>query len=187
MKPLHEYRTLLLDSSWQPLKIIPAQKGLILDMKGRVIVVEFHDRIIRSQHDEWILPSVIALKQYVRAARPIEVAFSRQNVFIRDDRTCAYCGKRFAKKHLTIDHVMPKSRGGPDTWLNIVSACRSCNHTKRDRTPEEAKMPLQFFPFKPDRQTLIKYEENDMPEEWYAFLGGGRQKPSGEGVEEKAG
>lgn len=172
MKPLTEYRTLLLDARWQPIKIIPATKGLILDMKGRVIVVESHDRVVRSQREAWVLPSIIALKQFIRYARPIEVTFTRRNVFIRDDRTCAYCSKRFHPKRLTIDHVFPKSRGGRDEWSNVVTACGPCNHKKRDRTPEEAEMPLQFFPYKPDRNTLIKYERRDMPEEWYDYLGG---------------
>lgn len=171
MKPLTDYWTLLLDSSWQPIKIIPATKGLILDMKGRVIVAESHDRVIRSQHEEWVLPSVVALKQYIRYARPIQVTYTRRNVFIRDDRTCAYCSKRFHPKHLTIDHVIPRSKGGKDEWLNVVTACEPCNHKKRDRTPQEAGMPLQFMPFRPDRNTLIKYERRIMPRSWMKHLG----------------
>ena len=78
-------------------------------------------------------------------------AFSRAKLFRRDRFSCAYCGQRLAEADLSCDHVVPQSRGGRWTWMNLVSACRACNGRKADRTPEEARMPLRFLPYVPSR------------------------------------
>src|SRR6185437_9810753 len=89
-------------------------------------------------------PSVIRLISYVKRPRP-HVRYTRHNLFTRDSHQCQYCGKR--PRFLTIDHVLPLSRGGKDGWLNAVAACVTCNHKKAARTPEEAKMPLRRLPY----------------------------------------
>lgn len=81
----------------------------------------------------------------------IEPTFSRTKLIARDRHTCAYCGEVFKEKDLTVEHILPQSRGGKDGWMNCVAACRGCNSDKRDRLPEEAGMPLLFLPYRPSR------------------------------------
>jgi 5-methylcytosine-specific restriction endonuclease McrA len=94
------------------------------------------------------LPEVIVLTAFNRFVKR-EVRLSRKNIFERDQSTCQYCGKRYSKSDFTIDHVMPRSRGGRDTWENLVLACVKCNVKKGNRTPMEAHMPLLREPGKP--------------------------------------
>ena len=94
------------------------------------------------------VPEVIILKAFNGYLR-YEVRFSRRNIFERDKNACQYCGKRIPKADLTLDHVVPRSRGGVDSWDNLVLACMPCNIRKANRTPEEAKMPLIRRPVKP--------------------------------------
>jgi 5-methylcytosine-specific restriction endonuclease McrA len=113
--------------SWQD-----ALKAVFLD---RVNIVSEYDRVVRSPTTEIKLPSVIALKTYVKPSRT--PAFTRFNVFLRDRFTCQYCG---AGKDLTFDHVIPRSRGGQTTWTNVVAACSPCNLMKGGMMPYQAKM-----------------------------------------------
>lgn len=126
----------------------------------------------RSEYEDWIravnfeiqAPRVIRLLTYERVPRN-SVKFNRRNIFLRDGHRCQYCGKRFSTPRLSLDHVLPKSRGGADTWENIVCACLKCNVDKGGRTPAEAGMKLLQKPMKPKRSpllsrqlTLTKYE-----------------------------
>jgi 5-methylcytosine-specific restriction endonuclease McrA len=79
----------------------------------------------------------------------LELPFTRENIYARDEFTCQYCGKQFHSNELSLDHVYPKSRGGEDSWENLVTCCRKCNQKKADRTPEEARMPILCEPRKP--------------------------------------
>jgi len=124
---------------------------------------EFEDWV-RSVNFEIQVPRVIRLLTYDRLPRNT-VKFNRRNIFLRDGHRCQYCGKRYSTPRLSLDHVLPKSRGGPDTWENIVCACLKCNVDKGGRTPSEAGMKLLQKPIKPQRSpllnrqlTLIKYE-----------------------------
>ncbi|MDE0529477.1 MAG: HNH endonuclease [Truepera sp.] len=109
--------------------------------------VENAETVLRSPTRIFIVPSVIRLKRYVR--RPIRqrVAFNRKNVLRRDSHTCQYCGAR--SNDLTLDHIIPRSRGGATAWTNVVACCQRCNARKRDRTPEEANMALRWRPAAP--------------------------------------
>ena len=92
-----------------------------------------------------------------------ELPFCRENIFIRDDFTCQYCGRKFGYDELTLDHVYPKSRSGPDIWENIVACCKECNQKKADRTPKEARMRLLRRPYRPKdylKFELLKYPES---------------------------
>jgi 5-methylcytosine-specific restriction endonuclease McrA len=102
--------------------------------------------VFRSPSREVRVPSVILLKRLVKRPRP-RVRLTRREVFVRDQFTCQYCG--LATKDLTVDHVIPRHRGGPHVWHNVVSACHSCNHRKGGRSVEEAQMPLKREPFEP--------------------------------------
>lgn len=109
--------------------------------------IEDSDKILRSPSQIYAVPSVIRLKKYVRRPPHQKVAFNRKNVFRRDDNTCQYCSLK--SNDLTLDHVIPRSRGGGTSWENVVACCQQCNAKKRDRTPEEANMLLKRKPVAP--------------------------------------
>ncbi len=135
----------------------------------------------RAPHDDWICsinfelqaPRVIRLLEYDRVPRQT-VRFNRRNVFARDGNRCMYCGRRFPISQLSLDHVFPKSRGGPNSWENVVSSCVDCNVRKGGRTPQEARMKLMTKPVKPKRSPLLSLKlSNPKYESWRAFVGGG--------------
>lgn len=145
-----EGRALLLNASFQPLQVIPWQKALQLFFSGKVEVVESSDQTIRSVSISIRMPIVIRLLKYIpQKQRKNVVRFTRNNVFLRDNYTCQYCGKKPPHSHLTMDHVKPVVHGGPKTWENIVTACRPCNVKKGGRTPDEANMKLRKVPRQP--------------------------------------
>ena len=117
---------------------------------------------LRDPHEDWIqavnfeieVPRVIRLLKYDRVPRNT-VKFNRKNVFLRDEHRCQYCARRFAVQRLSLDHVMPRSKGGPDTWENVVCACLTCNVRKGGRTPLEANMRLLSEPVRPKRNPLV--------------------------------
>jgi 5-methylcytosine-specific restriction endonuclease McrA len=114
------------------------------------------------------MPSVIRLNRYVNA--PYKgVNLTRQNIFKRDNFECQYCGK---KRELTIDHVIPRSKGGKDTWLNLVTACKKCNAKKGEQSPEGAGMPLVIKPTKPSYAIFLRDHVSDKSGEWDLFLNG---------------
>ena len=123
--------------------------------------------LVRSVNHTMPYPSVIRLITYIRIPyRKIEL--SRRNIIYRDNFKCQYCGTR--TKDLTIDHVIPKSRGGDDSWDNLVSACKPCNNKKGNRTPDEAGMKLLSKPYRPNYIIFIQRFMNGMNEDWKPFL-----------------
>ena len=121
---------------------------------------------IRSVAKSFPMPSVIRLNRYVHA--PYKgVTLTRQNVFKRDSFQCQFCG---TKKDLTLDHVVPSSRGGAHSWTNLVTACKRCNAKKGDFTPEEANMPLRTKPYKPSYALFLRDISGMKQEEWDEFL-----------------
>lgn len=138
--------------SYFPLSIWPWQETVKAAVLERVNIVAVYDRVVRSPSIEMQLPSVIALKQYIKpAARP---AFTRFNVFLRDSFSCQYCSDGFPVQELTFEHVMPRSRGGRTTWENVVTACGDCNLLKGNRTPREAGMHLRRKAHRPNNWEL---------------------------------
>lgn len=137
-----------------PLSVWPWETAIQAVVSDRVDVVHEHDRVVRSPSIELRLPSVVALRQYVPVKR--RPAFTRYNVLIRDRYACGYCGHKYQSHELTFDHVIPRSRGGRTYWTNIVIACLGCNGKKGNRTPEEAKMPLQWRPWEPTPEELAR-------------------------------
>ncbi len=173
------YRSLLLNSSYEPMKIVSWQKAIVLWFQGKVEVVEFHNIFARSVRHSYQIPSVMRLKTYVRPRSYGAVRFCRENVYIRDNFTCQYCGDQFSAKHLTLDHVVPASKRGPKCWTNVVAACRECNQKKANRTPEGAKMPLLKPPMMPawlpsvELQYQYSVESNSkvsLPTTWLQYL-----------------
>lgn len=129
---------LVLNASYEPVSICAARRALTLLVKGAAAMEESHDQLVWR---DMRMPSVIRLSQYRRVPQRRNIV-SRRNIFSRDLNTCQYCVKPFPTTKLTLDHVYPRSRGGKDTWENLVTACHACNRAKADRTPEEAGMEL---------------------------------------------
>ena len=140
-------QTLLLNATYEPLKVVHWQKAVTLWCQGKVEVISSYDREVRSPSFSFKLPSVIRLLRYIKIKRNIDyVPFSRANIYARDDHSCQYCGDVFPTSDLTFDHVVPVAQGGRKDWENIVTCCVSCNRRKGGRTPAEAGMHLIRVP-----------------------------------------
>ncbi len=125
---------------------------------------------IKSVNFEIQVPRVIRLLMYDRVPKQ-SVRFNRRNVFARDGNRCQYCGKRFSTSELSLDHVVPRSRGGETSWINIVCSCVKCNVKKGGRTPQEAHMALVKAPVKPKRSPLLSLKlGNPKYQSWKTFL-----------------
>lgn len=143
-------RTLLLNATFEPLKIISWQRAITLLTQGKVEVIDSYDRDIRGVSLTFRLPSILRLLKLVKIRRSSrEVRFSRANIYQRDKYVCQYCGVKYPAEDLTFDHIIPQVQGGTATWENIVTACLSCNNRKGGRTPREANMRLIRPPLKP--------------------------------------
>ena len=140
-------RVLILNASFEPLHVCSVKRAIQLLMTEVAVRVEDADAVLRTPSRAVAVPSVVRLVRYVRRPHRQKVAFNRRNLFRRDDHRCQYCGRRGSD--LTLDHVQPRSRGGPTSWENVVACCRSCNARKRDRTPDEAGMALARPPKAP--------------------------------------
>lgn len=126
----------------------------ISQLKAELEERDISDDWIRSVHCEIQVPRVIRLLSYDRVPRNT-IKFNRRNIFLRDEHRCQYCEQRFPRHQLSLDHVIPRSRGGIDSWENVVCACLACNVRKGGRTPQEAGMKLLRAPVKPKRSPLI--------------------------------
>lgn len=140
-------RVLILNASYEPLHVCSVKRAVNLLLQEVVERVEDSSAVLRTPSTLFPVPSVVRLRRYVRRPHRQRVAFNRRNVFRRDDQRCQYCGRH--AHDLTLDHVVPRSRGGPTNWENVVACCRACNARKRDRTPEEARMRLLRTPRTP--------------------------------------
>ncbi len=177
LQSLERCPALILNADYRPLSYFPLstwswQDAVKAIFRGSVTVISEYDRIVRSPSFELKLPSVLALKEYAPAAR--SPAFTRFNVFLRDQWTCQYCVTSFKTNDLTFDHVIPRSRGGRTSWENIVAACRCCNTRKSNKMPHEVKM----YPIREPRQPAIhelqehgrKFPPHFLHESWGDFL-----------------
>jgi len=166
-------QTLLLNASYEPLKIVDWQKAITLLCQGKVEVISVHDREIRSVTFTLKLPSVIRLLRYIKIKRRFDyVPFSRANIYARDDHRCQYCAEPFPTSELTFDHVVPVAQGGRKDWENIVTCCVNCNRRKGGRTPAEAGMRLMRTPRRPDSAPSIRITVglHNAPESWRDYL-----------------
>ena len=136
---------LVLNASYEPVSIVSARRAFGLVMKGAALVEEASASMIRTARIDIPVPSVVRLLVYRRMPRQ-DRAVSRRSIMLRDRHACQYCHLVLPPKSLTLDHVVPRSRGGESTWENLVACCPRCNNRKADRTPAEAGMPLRRKP-----------------------------------------
>jgi 5-methylcytosine-specific restriction endonuclease McrA len=132
---------LVLNASYEPVTICSARRAITLVMKGAAVVEECSAYTIRTPRIKVPVPSVVRLRTYRRVPR-VKRSVSRKGIILRDLATCQYCGSKSESRALTLDHVIPRSRGGESTWENLVAACVRCNNRKGNRTPQEAGMQV---------------------------------------------
>lgn len=194
---------LALNRNYQPVQVISVRRAFCLLYKELAEVIHIDDGYYasydfeswreageiksmlgeRDDTDDWIrtvrfevrVPRIVRLLRYERLPKN-SVKFNRRNIFLRDEHRCQYCGERFPTHRLSLDHVLPRSRGGPTTWENIVCACLECNVRKGGRTPGEARMKLMRIPSKPHRNPLLVRQLDDHRyRSWHNFLPTGNE------------
>lgn len=164
---------LVLNQNYEPLNVCNLPRAFRLVFGDKAEVIEYDHQMVRTPRTEYRAPSVIRLQYLIRRPRP-RVKLSRREVFVRDRHTCQYCGRQ--SHDLTLDHVVPRHRGGGHSWENLVTACKPCNHRKGGKTLEEARLRLHREPNEPrsDLYSLFTpYLADDRNDAWrmYLFLG----------------
>jgi 5-methylcytosine-specific restriction endonuclease McrA len=162
-------QVLVLNASYEPLNVTTVRRAHVLVYKGKAEVIEELERPLHSATDTYPWPHVIRLVQYVKVPRAVQRKISRRALFARDGWRCVYCGDGHGR--LTLDHVVPRSRGGESVWENVVTACAPCNHRKGDRTLEEARMELRTPPRAPAPVLFIHLAAPKIPDGWRTYLG----------------
>jgi 5-methylcytosine-specific restriction endonuclease McrA len=169
-------QVLLLNATYEPLAVITRRRAVSLIVKGRVEAICAEVAEVRSISSILHIPAVIRLRRFINVPRR-RARWSRRGVLRRDRYTCAYCGiqpgeiqggRRLARRDFTLDHVLPVSRGGRNTWGNTICACRACNQRKANRTPHEAAMTLAWEPKTPRVSYLVI--SGEIPAAWKFYL-----------------
>jgi len=171
---LRDKPALILNADFRPLSYFPLslwrwQEAVKATYLGRVTIVAEYDETVRSPSIEIHIPSVVVLKDYVKPIK--STAFTRFNLFLRDEFTCQYCG---ARGDMTFDHILPRVRGGRTTWENVVASCSPCNLRKGARSLKQVGMALRRTPMRPSANQLLnagrKFPPNHLHESWMDFL-----------------
>jgi 5-methylcytosine-specific restriction endonuclease McrA len=161
---------LVLNASYEPLNVCTVRRAHVLLYKGKAEVVEQLDQPLRSAGGSFVWPHVIRLLNYVRVPRAIQRKISRKALFARDGWRCVYCGT--TQGRLTLDHVVPRSKGGESVWENVVTACAPCNLRKGDRSLEDSGLHLQRPPRPPAPVLFIHLATPTIPQIWEQYLPG---------------
>ena len=164
-------RVLVLNASFEPINVCTARRAVVLVLKGVALAEESSSTWLHSSRFSMPTPSVIRLREYIHI--PFErKSLSRKNILLRDHNTCQYCARIFAPQELTLDHIVPRSRGGDSSWDNLVASCRTCNNRKGDRSPEDAGLRLlkrpQAYNLHVNRQIIRYLGRSD--EAWRKYL-----------------
>ena len=163
-------QVLVLNASYEPLNVTSVRRAHVLVFKGKAEVLEKLDQPLHSASDTYPWPHVIRLVHYVRVPRAVQRKISRRALFARDGWRCVYCGT--SNGRLTLDHVVPRSRGGDSVWENVVTSCAPCNHRKGDRLLEETSMTLRTPPRPPTPMLFIRLASDHVPDTWRRYLPG---------------
>jgi 5-methylcytosine-specific restriction endonuclease McrA len=160
-------RSLVLNATYEPLGVVSSRRATVLVLDRKAELVHDSGEHLHSEHLSVSVPSVIRLRYFVKVPYQRRAALSRRGVFLRDGGRCQYCGKRAE----SIDHVVPRSRGGEHIWENVVAACRRCNTNKRDRLLEDSGMHLRRRPEAPRHLSWVMVAVNEVPDHWHQYLG----------------
>ena len=160
-------KILVLNSDMQPLNITTLQRGFNLVFTGKAEIVKYDDaRPIITSIGEYLRPLIIKLVKYVYLPFK-KIPLTRNNIYRRDGYTCMYCDSR---ENLTLDHVIPKCKGGSNSWDNLVTCCKKCNAKKDDKTLKETGMKLRFKPYRPTFQQFALTIKDGHEKEWREYL-----------------
>ena len=166
-KPGTAGATLLLNATYEPLCVVSSRRAIVLVLASKAVAVDSTADVVHAERVSLPVPIVVRLTRYVRVPYPAQVPLSRRAVFTRDGQTCVYCGSSAT----SIDHVVPRSRGGTHTWDNVVAACRRCNSRKKDHTPAEAHMVLRRQPYAPRAAFWLVVAVGGVRDDWAVYLG----------------
>lgn len=159
--------TLVLDSGFQPIRKISWQDTFRLLCVEKISVVKYYkDKIVHSAHKAWEVPAVVRLTTGYVFTKKKRVKYSKENVYNRDKGICQFCGKSLPKNNFTVDHIVPRSKGGTTSWENIVVSCFDCNQLKKDRSLDECGMTLIKKPTRPVALPYNDLQVQNIPEEW---------------------
>lgn len=159
---------LVLNASYEPLNVCTVRRAHVLVFKGKAEVVEELGKPLRSAAESFVWPHVIRLLSYVRVPKSVQRKISRRALFARDGWRCQYCGTDSGK--LTLDHVVPRSRGGESSWENVVTSCAPCNLRKGNRMLEEVGMRLHAPPRAPAPALFVTLAAPRIPDRWHPYL-----------------
>ncbi|NND74404.1 MAG: HNH endonuclease [Ilumatobacter sp.] len=157
---------LVLNATYEPLSVVSARRATCLVLADKADMLEHDGVVLHSESLDVKQPSVIRLRYMVKVPYVRRSSMSRRAIFARDDHRCQYCGDRAD----SIDHVLPRSRGGPHTWENVAAACKPCNLSKRDRTPDEAGMRLARPCRAPRATAWVVVSVSGIPDNWRPYL-----------------
>ncbi|HWE56154.1 MAG TPA: HNH endonuclease [Acidimicrobiales bacterium] len=159
-------QALVLNATYEPLCVVSTRRALMLMLDEKAELLHPTEQLFRSARMVLPEPSVVRLTHYVKVPYQARIALNRRAVFARDGHRCQYCGAAAEN----IDHVIPRSRGGPHAWDNVVAACRPCNSRKRDHLLEDSGMKLRHPPTVPRQRTFILVASGRIRSEWEAYL-----------------
>lgn len=159
-------RALVLNASFEPLSVVSARRAAILLLADKADMISPSGDLFHSERLVLEVPSVLKLRQFVKVPFRRRAALNRRTVFARDGSTCQYCGSAAE----SIDHVIPRAKGGTHTWENVVAACRPCNVRKRDRLLRETSMTLRSTPRAPHGFSWISITVGSVPDDWAPYL-----------------
>jgi 5-methylcytosine-specific restriction endonuclease McrA len=181
---MKDKEVLLLNYDYTPYQIVGWRRAMVLLLSDRARALEYTEHTISSPNKEWKVPSVLVLEKTKTAPKGRRVPLTRKNLALRDNHSCQYCGVKASfgaegipLKEMTMDHVVPRSTGGPTAWDNIVLSCKECNTAKGNRTLAEMKWVLKKKPIRPDRASIVKLyvatykDSGQFPKSWVTWLG----------------
>jgi 5-methylcytosine-specific restriction endonuclease McrA len=168
------HQVLVLNATYEPINVCSLQRAIVLVLKNKAEVLERAPRRLRSCSRSYPTPNVIRLVYYVRVPRHESRKITRRAVFARDGYVCQYCG---SPSRLTMDHLVPRSRGGRSSWDNVVTSCAPCNVRKGDRLPAEVEMFPRNAPRPPGPTIFIAVAAPQRPKSWDAYLGPAQPAP----------
>ena len=160
-------RVLVLNQNYEPMSVCSAKRAIVLLYLEKAEMIERNHQMVRSVSRAMPMPSIVRLSRLVHVPRK-RILLNRKNIIKRDGHQCQYCGTRDAP--ITVDHIVPKDRGGGDTWENLVCACVECNAKKRNRTPREAGMRMLKKPRKPGYLFFIQHLVGIPDDRWKPYL-----------------
>lgn len=161
-------KVLVLNQNYEPMSVCNVQKAVILLYLGKAeLIAKYDGRVLRSVTTSIPVPSIVRIGMYIKIPYK-KIVLSRKNILRRDNHKCQYCGS--TESPLTIDHVVPKARGGEETWENLITACIRCNNRKGDRTPEEAHLTARSTPRRPSHLLFLKHVAGHVDEQWKPYL-----------------